>query len=829
MTIPTCPDSPQPLTPNESAPHNGCQTAGSQALSASAQHLVTILLDYLRSEYADRCRGRHPIEKSLDRLNERCHSLEPEESRRIMRLVRPLYGYSRMSVSERQHRLTECGLQLGKLVPSNKPTSPSAVAKTESPTELPYSKSTAKILRLDSDLSYLRVVTSNAAKLLNNAGIIQIKDLLLNYPRRWEDRSHIQPISQVSDQAMETVCGQLGESAVKKIRPGLTVSEVTLTDTTGSITLTWFNQPYITKRLNLRQQLYAFGKVERDLYGTKMASPEIEYVNEPALSTRRIVPTYRLPGNMSQAYMRKIMAEVVGIYASRITDPLPQPIQQKYQFVSYGQAISQYHWPASYANKEQAQIRLAYQELLVLQLQIAQRRQELQAEHRHQKYGNAAELTESFLQLVPFAPTKAQARLFQEILVDLAKPFPMNRLLQGDVGSGKTLVAAFAAYIAVKNGYQVAIMAPTEILAEQHFSKLSTLLSPANIRVGRLQGSMSKKAKMATYRQLAEHELDLVVGTHALIQDGVEFANLALAVVDEQHKFGVMQRTILRQKGGNPDVLVMTATPIPRTMALTLYGHLDISRLDELPPGRQPVRSYSVRSSQKEQVYELVRQQLRQGRQAYVVCPLINESDKVEATAAIQEAEHLKTEVFPEFRVGLMHGKMKASEKESVMEDFRQGRSDLLISTTVIEVGVDIPNAAVMLIQDADRFGLAQLHQLRGRVGRGKYESACYFIGQANSSQAHHKLEAIARLANGFDVAEEDLELRGPGDYCGIRQSGMPELRVADLVRDQVLLRNAKDDAQEMIAQDPNLDNPEHQLLQQLLQRYLAKSAEMIH
>jgi ATP-dependent DNA helicase RecG len=391
------------------------------------------------------------------------------------------------------------------------------------------------------------------------------------------------------------------------------------------------------------------------------------------------------------------------------------------------------------------------------------------------------------------------------------------------------MVAAFAAFVAIRNGYQAALMAPTEILAEQHFRKLEELLMPVGIRVGRLQGSMTRKSKQQTCELLARHELDLVVGTHALIQEGVEFANLGLVVVDEQHKFGVMQRTVLRQKGRNPDLLVMTATPIPRTLALTLYGELEVSRLDEMPPGRQPIRSESVPFQQRQRIYEEIRREVRQGRQAYIVCPLIDENESLEATAAVEEAQILRTRVFPEFSVGLLHGRMKAAEKDEVMEAFRRGQHHLLISTTVIEVGVDVPNATVMLVQDANRFGLAQLHQLRGRVGRGSHASRCIFMGDATSPQTHRRLQAIARLSDGFEVAEEDLQIRGPGDYYGVRQAGFPELRVADLLRDTDLLELARDAARELLAGDPELQSPEHRVLREHFDRLEARAAEMVH
>ncbi|HXE73500.1 MAG TPA: ATP-dependent DNA helicase RecG, partial [Candidatus Nitrosotenuis sp.] len=509
-------------------------------------------------------------------------------------------------------------------------------------------------------------------------------------------------------------------------------------------------------------------------------------------------------------------------------DPLPDWIARRQGFPPRPESLVDYHWPPSHARHEAARRRLAFEELFLLQVEVARHRQRLQSEARQMFYALHQDLLGPFLDLLPFPPTGAQRRVMAEILEDLGRPSPMNRLLQGDVGSGKTVVAAFAAWCAARSGLQAAIMAPTEILAEQHYQKLRQLLEPGGLRVGRLSGHMTRAQKRKVYAALATHELDLVVGTHALVQEGVEFARLGMVVVDEQHKFGVMQRTNLRQKGVHPDLLVMTATPIPRTLALTLYGDLEVSRLDEMPPGRQPIRSESVPFSERGRIYEEIRRELRQGRQAYIICPLIEENEKLEATAAVAEADQLRR-VFPEFSVGLLHGRMKAAEKDAVMEAFRRGEHQILISTTVIEVGVDVPNATIMLVQDANRFGLAQLHQLRGRVGRGQHASRCIFMGEASSEASYRRLQAIARLSDGFEVAEEDLEIRGPGDYYGTRQAGFPELRVADLLRDQDLLEQARAAARELVERDPELVRPEHRALREHFRLLDVSVAELVH
>jgi ATP-dependent DNA helicase RecG len=532
---------------------------------------------------------------------------------------------------------------------------------------------------------------------------------------------------------------------------------------------------------------------------------------------------------MSQRWIRSLMMQVVPSLAPNLADPLPQWVRQRRGFLDRGSAILEYHFPTHPVGLSEARRRLAYEELFLLQVEIGLQRRTRELEPRQTVYQPHLMQPEDFFALLPFRPTGAQSRVAAEIIADLQAAMPMNRLLQGDVGSGKTAIAAFAAWSAIRQGYQAVIMAPTEILAEQHYQKLQPLLAAAGIRMGFLSGSLTRKAKDKVKAELAAHQLDLAVGTHALIQPDVEFARLSLVVVDEQHKFGVLQRTVLRQKGykHNPDLLVMTATPIPRTLALTVHGELEVSRLDELPPGRQPIKSSSVTFSKRKKVYEEIKQELQAGRQAYIICPLIEESEAVEATSATTEYKVLAEQVFPEFSVGLLHGRMKAAEKEAVMESFRQGKHHILVSTTVIEVGVDVPNATVMLVQDANRFGLSQLHQLRGRVGRGGHQSRCIFMADAKSTDGMRRLKAIAELSDGFDVAEEDLQIRGPGDYFGLRQSGFPEFQVADLTRDLLLLEQAREDALALVRRDPELE--QEPVLKRQLRIRAERTAELVH
>jgi len=793
------------------------------SLSPRGRELAEALVIQLRREYKDGCRDRFQVDRLLQRWQVAVEELEPGESRRLMQAVRPLLrGYFGLGMGERQHSLVEAGQELGRLAGIEKQ---SSAARPAGPPPPPASKAT---LSLESEIQFLKNVGPQAGARLTKLGIRTVQDMILHLPRRWEDRSSLRPIASVRPGAVETIQGTLGPVRNKSPKRGMTISQMPLSDGTGTVLLTWFNQPYAFKNLKPGESIIVNGKIEENFGELQMNSPEIESGDE-RIQAGRIVPVYPLTGNLSQKWLRKVQFHAVPTYSPQLLDPLPRYVLEEQSFLRKGKAVLEYHWPQDFARRDRARRRLAFEELFLLQLELAEQRRDREQEPRKLHFPLDKPLLQSFLERLPFQPTGAQLRVIGEILGDLDKNVPMNRLLQGDVGSGKTVLAAFAAWCAFQGGYQAAIMAPTEILAEQHFHKLSEMLEPAGMRCGRLSGSQKKSEKKKVYQALADHSLDLVVGTHALIQEGVEFDQLAVVVVDEQHKFGVMQRTVLRQKGLNPDLLVMTATPIPRTLALTLYGDLEVSRLDELPPGRQPILSESVPFSERRRVYDEIRQQVREGRQAYIICPLVEETEKVEATAAVEEAEVLRTRVFPEFSVGLLHGRMKAADKEKVMGEFRDGQHQILISTTVIEVGVDVPNATVMLVQDANRFGLAQLHQLRGRVGRGKHASRCIFMGDAKSEESARRLKAIARLSDGFDVAEEDLQIRGPGDFYGLRQSGFPEFKVADLLRDQDLLLLARNVASEILRQDPHLEHSDHRELRRFLEGRSLMSAEIVH
>ena len=793
--------------------------------SPTTVDLVQKLLAFLRSEYRDHCRGRLPVEQALDRLEQRLEEVPSAEEREVLRVVRPLRSYSALPAGERLHRITEVGRHLRRLLSREEAMPEETVCETP--------PAQRREMDINIDLSRVRAIpqnrTYNYLSCLNDMGLRTLADLITFFPRRWEDRRQQTPIAQLTQDAVESVQGTLGQWVVKPTTKNVVVLENTISDDTGKVTGVWFNQKFLATRFREGQKVYAIGKAELSIFGNKLHNPELESCLGPCVHTNRIVPVYPLSGRMTQSFMRGLQFKLVPTYAGLLPNPLPAHLECKHRFMERSRALVEMHWPSTYDNRDAAQRRLAYEELLLLQLQICMRRQSIVSWERVNIYRDCQALGAEFKQLLPYALTGAQHRVCEEICQDLRSDYPMNRLVQGDVGSGKTVVAAFAAYLAIKNGYQVALMAPTEILASQHFQKLSALLEPTGVRVSNLQGSLSKKTKLRVYEQLAQGEIDLVVGTHALIQEGVSFSKLGLVIVDEQHKFGVLQRTLLRQKGNHPDLLVMTATPIPRTLSLTLYGDLDSSRIDELPPGRKPIKSEYIPFTERNRVFELIRYQINEGRQAYIVCPLIDENDKIEATAAIQECDYLRKQVFPEFAVALLHGKMKAAEKDEVMRRFKEGDYKILISTTVIEVGVDVPNATVMLVQNADRFGLAQLHQLRGRIGRGAHQSMCLFMGQANSSLAKRKLKAIARLSDGFEVAEEDLDIRGPGDYYGMRQSGLPELKVADLMRDGHLLTLARQDVLDILRADPELVLPEHHLLKQQMEKQQFDVSEIIH
>jgi ATP-dependent DNA helicase RecG len=691
---------------------------------------------------------------------------------------------------------------------------------------------------LDTEVQWLKGIGPKGAMVLAKLGIKTVRDVLWHFPRRMEDRSKLPPISQAPTGAASTVRGRLIEVASQSLRGGKVLIRATLEDETGEIDLIWFNQPWVLRDLRkVEGDVVAYGMVKASRNRKEMASPEWEEIedDDDAQAFAQIVPVYPLKEGVPQLLVRKAARSAVDYFSRDVDETLPEWMRAEYKLAPLKFALQHLHFPESDTHLRRARERIAFEEFLALQLELQIRRQEVQQEvgiaFPISRIGeiapastslfaaaddtrNRAGIWDQVKELLPFELTAAQKRVIGEIWRDMERPVPMNRLVQGDVGSGKTAVAACAILAAVRCGYQAAMMAPTEILAEQHALNLTRLFEPLGISVVLLAGKLNAKQKAKALAQAANGEAQICVGTHALVQEGVAFAKLGLAVIDEQHRFGVLQRAALRAKGmGHPDVLVMTATPIPRTMTMAIYGDLDVSVIDELPPGRRPIKTHWKPPHQRTQVYATVRTLLEEGRQAYFVCPMISESEKMQTQAAEELYERLRTADFSDYRVGLLHGQMKPVQKEEVMDLFRKKEIDILVSTVVIEVGVDVPNATVMVIEDAFRFGLSQLHQLRGRVGRGSYQSFCILISEARTEDSEKRLMTMVETTDGFRIAEEDLKIRGPGDLAGTRQSGQLTFRLADLVRDVAQLERSRAAAVETLRRDPNLSLDEHQPL----------------
>ncbi len=661
-------------------------------------------------------------------------------------------------------------------------------------------------------------ISTATVRKLKGIGIETIWDLLNYYPRRYDDFSAIVSTRDVKPGRLQTVVGQVSEIETRVARSGIEVTTAVIVDDVGSIDAVWFNQPYLERALRRGMRVAISGEVTS--FGGKwtMQTPEWEPVSRSMLNTGRIVPVYALVSGLSVRTLRRLIWHALDTFVSLVPDPLPDAFRHRHGLPEIQWCLRQVHFPDSTDNLRQARRRLAFEELLVLQLALMTQKYRWQHELPARPVMADRTLIQRAIDGLAFQLTGAQLRCLEEVLADMGRRVAMNRLLQGDVGSGKTVVAALAMLAATLAGFQSALMAPTEVLAEQHLRTLtelfhataaaSDLLSP---RVALLKGSMSRRDKDAVLRSVQEGTIDVLVGTHALIQSEVEFKDLNLVVIDEQHRFGVVQRANLRQKGYNPHVLVMTATPIPRTLALTIYKELDISVIDEMPPGRRRVITRVFSREEREAGYNLIRSEIKKGRQAYVICPLIEESSKLQVRAAVAEYERLREEIFPEFRIGLLHGRMSSKEKDAVMQAFRHGELDILVSTAVIEVGIDVPNATVIAIEGADRFGLAQLHQFRGRVGRGTHQSFCLLFSDAEAAY-NDRLRVIESVYDGFQLAEEDLKLRGPGEFLGFRQSGMPELKIAD-ISDMGLLREVGQAADELFGDGRSLDRPALKLL----------------
>jgi ATP-dependent DNA helicase RecG len=679
--------------------------------------------------------------------------------------------------------------------------------------------------------------TKRAETLAEEVNVRTVGDLLEYYPRDYLDRSRIKQIYQVGRAGeYETIQGVVvNHVEFTPRRVGAKkMSKTVIYDQSGVASLIAFGKrtQYMASSLKTDTKVVVSGKFKRD-YG-EIQSSEYTYEilsDEDAelIHTGRIVPVYPLTAKLVQRSLRRWIKSIVDEYVSFVPEILPLDIRERHSLIDKPTAVKNIHFPDTQEHLDSARQRLAFDELFLLELGLGLKKKSWEIEESGISFKRQSDLLENFISSLPFRLTSAQKRVFTEIEANMQSTKPMNRLLQGDVGSGKTVIAAMGMLLAVDNSYQSALMAPTEILAEQHYNTLNKILTPMGIKIVMLRSDMPKREKEDALYQVQTGEANIVVGTHALIQAGVEFANLGLVITDEQHRFGVMQRAELKKKGTNPDVLVMTATPIPRTLALTVYGDLDVSVIDELPPGRQKINTRWVSEGKRQEIYKFINDQIAQGRQAYIVYPLVEESEKLEdLKAATEMAEHFQHEVFPHLKVGLIHGRMRADEKQEVMERMKNNEINILVSTTVIEVGIDIPNASLMLIEHAERFGLAQLHQLRGRVGRSFHKSYCLLIANPTTEDAVQRMKAMVKTNDGFEIAEEDLAIRGPGEFFGTRQSGMPDMKVANIARDVKIIEIARKEAFKIAEEDPTLSNPEYQAMKKVLQEKWRENLEMV-
>ncbi|MCV2269575.1 ATP-dependent DNA helicase RecG [Clostridioides difficile] len=662
------------------------------------------------------------------------------------------------------------------------------------------------------DVQYVKGIGPKKADKLNKLGIFTLKDLLYYFPRQFEDRNNLKKIAQLEDGEKVTIKAVMSSINTFSPKEGMTLTKIDVKDETGSAKLVFFNKSYIKNTFRPGDSILVFGKVKKKFNNLELTSCELEYLTNSPKNTCRFMPVYQLTYGVTNKEIMSIIRTVLEDKDLIIQEYMPQRIIEKYRLCSIDFAVRNIHSPSSKESLKIALYRIVFEELLILQLGLF-----VFKSGRNKEDGIKFETSKDLKKIIsalPFKLTKAQNRALDEIIQDMNLEKIMNRLVQGDVGSGKTVVALLALANCVLNGYQGALMAPTEILAGQHYISLTESLKDFGINVGLLIGSLTKKQKDTVLEQIKNNEIDILIGTHALIEDKVEFNNIGLVITDEQHRFGVMQRSKLSLKGANPDILVMTATPIPRTLALILYGDLDISIIDELPPGRQPIETIAIEKSKRDRAYNnLVRREVESGRQVYIVCPLVEESEAIEAKSAVELVEELRAEYFHDLRLGLLHGKMKSSEKDEVMGLFKNKEIDILVSTTVIEVGVNVPNATLMIIENAERFGLAQLHQLRGRVGRGSHKSYCVLIYDSKTDVCRQRMAIMEETNDGFKISEKDLEIRGPGEFFGTRQHGLPELKVANLFKHIKILKLAQQEARYILGEDNNLQLKENMAL----------------
>ena len=668
---------------------------------------------------------------------------------------------------------------------------------------------------LNKDVKYIKGVGPNRVLLLNRVGIYTLNDLITYFPRDYEDRSKPKEIYECVD-GEEALIEAVVTTRMAQIRlKRNTMYRITVRDETATCTITWFNQSYLKSIFKVGQKYKFYGKISKKGNKFEMTSPVFDSEDKEN-NTGKIIPIYPLTYNLSQNVIRRIIENGLKEIDGNIEETLPEYLIKEYNLYGLEEAIKKIHFPEQFEDFNKARKRLVFDELLAMQLALLELKNNYSTDTKGIQFSKEAKMSD-IINTLPFNLTKAQLRVLEEIDTDMESDKPTNRLLQGDVGSGKTVVAMIAAYKAVKSGYQAAIMAPTAILASQHLESFEELLKGQGIKCELLISSVTKKKKEELRERLANGEIDILIGTHAMLEENVVFKNLGLVVTDEQHRFGVKQRTTIVEKGEHPDVIVMTATPIPRTLALILYGDLDISIIDELPPNRKQIETYAVRKSLSDRVNNFIKDQIKQGRQAYVVCPLVEENEEMDLKSVEALYKTYKEETFKDLNVAYLHGKMKAKEKDEIMNNFKDGKIDILISTTVIEVGVNVPNSSIMVVENAERFGLAQLHQLRGRVGRGEYQSYCILKYEGNSDTIRERMKVMVDTNDGFVISEKDLELRGSGDFFGTEQHGLPAFKIANLFTDMPILKAVQSLAIKILSEDPRLEKEENRPLKKLI------------
>ena len=770
------------------------------------------------------------VESLVEKLCKQALTLpiSDDDVKKMSELMAAFKDFDRMAVDEKKEKIRR-GLEIINAI-SERRSASSVVAESLKPKAEYYSLDEIKtrLSKISTPLKDIKGIGPKLAEVFKKKALNTVEDVLYWLPIRYEDRRQMKKISQLIFKAKEVVSGEI--AAMGEVFYGRRkVFEIAMSDGSGFLKLKWFNYrlPLMKKRYKIGQRLVVYGDVGIFSGQKEIIHPDVEiFENDDELDSinfNAIAPVYSQIGNMHQKTIRKIIRGIVDEFSPRVIGSVPSDILKRYGLMELPNAVAEAHKPGGTGifpvppNDWLPRKSIVFDELFSLEMGLALKQKKLGKEEGI-SFNTNSMMIEDFKKMLPFKLTSAQERVTSEIKRDMEKPRPANRLIQGDVGCGKTVVAFMASLIAIDNNYQAAIMAPTEILAEQHYLNIHKYAEGLGIKTALLTSSLAKSEKMSILDDIKTGEINLAIGTHALIQEDVEFKRLGLVIVDEQHRFGVIQRAMLKKKGTNPDILVMTATPIPRTLSMTVFGDLDVSVIDELPPGRRPVKTKVFREREREGVYKIIRGEMAKGRQVYIVYPLIEKSEELDLRDATRMSEHLRKDIFPEYKIGLLHGKMKSDEKEAVMKAFKAREMDILVSTTVIEVGIDVPNATCMVVEHAERFGLSQLHQLRGRVGRGEHDSYCILLaGKIGSLDTYKRLKVMEETNDGFKIAEEDLKIRGPGDFLGTRQSGLPDFRIANILTDSSLLQKARDEAFKLIKSDPELEMDEHKGLHEII------------